>query len=147
MNARTIQTDVFRETLEKMWPTWVGKINDFDNILIWWEMIKIYVKQLTTEISKTLNTNKYQLAKLERRLNEIKDSEKYIHKQECKHLHKTIKEYYEKQTVAAKIRSRVKHFEEGEKSTKFFFNLEKHNISNKVWTKIKCKDVVHSDLT
>ena len=62
MNARTI------ETLEKIWPTWVGKINDFDNILIWWEMIKIYVKQLTTEISKTLNTNKYQLAKLERRL-------------------------------------------------------------------------------
>ena len=28
MNARTIQTDVFRETLEKMWPIWVGKIND-----------------------------------------------------------------------------------------------------------------------
>ena len=91
-------------------------------------MIKIYVKQLTTEISKILNTNKYQLAKLERRLNEIKDSEKYIHKQECKHFHKTIKEYYEKQTEAAKIRSRVKHFEEGEKSTKFFFNFRKNII-------------------
>ena len=29
---------------------------------------------------------------------------------------------------------------EGEKSSKYLFNLEKHNISNKTWTKIKCKD-------
>ena len=63
-----------------------------------------------------------------------------MHKQECKNLQKTIKQYYERQTEAARIRSRVKNFEEGEKSTKYFFNLEKRNISNKTWTRIKCKD-------
>ena len=100
-------------------------------------MKKIYIKQLTIEISKNLNTNKYHIAKIEKRLNEIKDSEKYIHKQECNHLRKQISEYNEMQTKAAKIRSRVKHFEEGEKSIRYFSDLEKHNVSNKIWTIIK----------
>ena len=74
-----------------MWPTWVHMINDFENILTWWERVKIYIKQLTIEISKSINIDKYQITKLEKRLDVIKDSEKYIHKQECKHFHKTIK--------------------------------------------------------
>ena len=78
--------------------------------------------------------------KIETRLNDIKDSDKFIHKRECKILQQKIKEYYEKQTEAAKIRARVKAFEEGEKSTRYFFNQEKHNISNKTWTQIICKD-------
>ena len=140
MNVNTIQSDTFRESLEKLWPNWVSRINEYENILIWWEMIKILVKQLTIEISKSLSINKHQLEQLENRLNEIKDSNNHMHKQESKILQNKIKLYYEKQTEAAKIRSRVKHFEEGEKSSKYFFNLEKHNVSNKIWTKIKCKD-------
>ena len=140
MNVLTIQSNVFKESLEKLWPIWTEKINTYETILIWWEIIKINIKQLTIEISKSLNTSKYELNKMELRLNEIKDSDKYIHKNECKNLKQKIKQFYEKQTEAAKIRSRVKNFEEGEKSTRYFYNLEKHNISNKTWTKIKCKD-------
>ena len=140
MNAQTIQTHAFRESLEKLWPTWTDKINEYENILLWWEITKINIKQLTIEIRKTLNTSIYEINKIEKRLNEIRDSDKFIHKSQCISLKHTIKEYYEKQTEAAKIRSRVKNFEEGEKSTRYFFNLEKHNISNKIWTKIKCKD-------
>ena len=64
----------------------VSKINEFGSILIWWEIIKVNIKQLTDEVSKTFNTSKYQLAKIEKRLNEIKDSDKYIHKKESKNL-------------------------------------------------------------
>ena len=127
MNANTIQSDIFRESLEKLWPEWVNRINDYENILIWWEMIKILLKHLTIEISKSMNINKYQVEQLEKRLNTIKDSDKNVHKQESKDLQKKINQFYEQQTEAAKIRSRVKHFEEGEKSSKYFFNLEKHN--------------------
>ena len=35
MNANTIQSDIFRESLEKLWPQWVNRINDYENILIW----------------------------------------------------------------------------------------------------------------
>ena len=140
MNANTIQSNIFRESLEKLWPGWVRRIDDYDDILTWWDMIKILLKHLTIDISKSMNIKKPTIEQLEKRLNSIKDSDKNIHKQECKNLQKTIKQYYEKQTEAARIRSRVKDFEEGEKSSKYFFNLEKHNISNKLWTKIKCKD-------
>ena len=43
MNANTIHTDTFRESLEKLWPTWVGLINKYDNILTWWEMITMHI--------------------------------------------------------------------------------------------------------
>lgn len=56
------------------------------------------------------------------------------------YLKQEIKEYYEKQLEAAKIRSRIKTFEDGEKSSKFFFNTEKKNAMDKIWTKIKCRD-------
>ena len=57
MNVLTIQSHVFKESLEKLWPIWMEKINTYDNILIWWEIIKINIKQLTIEISKSLNTS------------------------------------------------------------------------------------------
>ena len=34
MNAYTIQMITFRESLEKLWPSWVYESNDFDNVLI-----------------------------------------------------------------------------------------------------------------
>ena len=65
-------------------------------------------------------------------------------KHECKNLKQQIKEYYEKQLEAAKVRSRIKIYEEGEKSSKFFFNTEKKNASQKIWTKIKCQNGTYS---
>lgn len=50
------------------------------------------------------------------------DSDKYLNKQEQSYLQKQVKEFSRN---ATKIRSRVKYFEEGEKSTKFFLNTEK----------------------
>ena len=95
MNANTTQTDTFRETMEKIWPIWVSGINNYDNIFKWWEIIKIRIKQLTIEISKSLNINEYKLEKLGKRLNTIKHSDKNIHKQESKNLQNRIKQYYE----------------------------------------------------
>ncbi|MEW8548721.1 MAG: reverse transcriptase family protein, partial [Candidatus Thiodiazotropha sp.] len=103
-------------------------------------MIKYKVKQLTIEISKSLNISKTKFTKLENRLNEIKDSENTLLKYESTYLRQEIKEYYEKQLEAAKIRSRIKTFEDGEKSSKFFFNTERRNATDKIWTKIKCRD-------
>ena len=40
------------------------------------------------------------------------------------------------QTKGAQIRSRIEYWEEGEKSTKYFFGLEKRNGKDKSWDKI-----------
>ena len=65
-------------------------------------MIKISLKHLATEISKSLNINTYQVEQLGKRLNTIKDSDKNFHKQESKDLQKKIKQYYEQKNEAAK---------------------------------------------
>ena len=77
---------------------------------------------------------------IEKRLNEIKDSDDRNLQCELDFLKQLTKKYYENQLQAVKIRSSIKCFEEGEKSTNFFFNTEKKNASDKIWTKIKCKD-------
>ena len=53
-----------------------------------------------------------------------------------KSLEDTLKNIIYDEVAGAKIRSRLQWIEEGEKSTKFFHNLEKYNARNKSWTKI-----------
>ena len=69
-------------------------------------MIKHRIKQLTIETSYILNINKQQtIAKYEKRIDEIKDSNKYLDKQEFLYLQKQIKDLYEKHAAATKVRS------------------------------------------
>ena len=144
MNVKTIQSSIFRESIETLWPIWTSEIELYESPITWWEITKYRIKHLTIETSKSLNITKGSLLKMEARLNEIKDSENNLLKHECKNLKQQIKEYYEKQLEAAKVRSRIKIYEEGEKSSKFFFNTEKKNASQKNWTKIKCQDGTYS---
>ena len=144
MNVKTIHSTSFRKSIETLWPIWAGDMTSYESPLTWWEVTKYKIKHLTIEISKSLNITKYKLQKMEARLNEIKDSENNILKQESITLKQQIKEYYENQLAAAKIRSRIKTYEEGEKSSKFFFNTEKKNASQKIWNKIKCQDGTYS---
>ena len=62
--------------------------------------------------------------------NSMSDPDKLLELQEK---HSTI---LKEKTKGAKIRSRLQWWEEGEKSSKFFHNLEKRNSKNKAWDKI-----------
>jgi D-Tyr-tRNAtyr deacylase len=84
------------------------------------------------EISRNLNCkqNKKEIDRLERKLDKLKliANETDEINAQIKQLEGLIKNYYNKKTEAAKIRSRVKWAEEGEKSTRYFFNLEKSEV-------------------
>ena len=140
MNTKTIFSIVFRESIETLWPIWSTEMDSYQNPIKWWESIKYKIKHLTIEISKSINISKNIFMHIEKRLNDIKGSTDKNLIRESEFLKQQIKEYYENQLQAAKIRSRVKCFEEGEKSSKFFFNTEKKNASDKIWSKIKCHD-------
>ena len=140
MNVATIYSAQFQESIENLWPIWKNSLSQYANITVWWEIIKCRIKQLTIEISRSLNINKHTISKFEKRIDEIKDSDKVLDKKEFLYLKEKIKDFYEKQTAAAMVRSRIKYYEEGEKSTKYFLNMEKKNVKNKTWSKIKCAD-------
>ena len=71
MNVQTIQSSIFRECIESLWPIWASKMELYDNPTVWWEITKYKIKHLTIEISKSLNITKSKFKKLENRLNEI----------------------------------------------------------------------------
>ena len=50
------------------------------------------------------------------------------------------KELWKEKGEGAKVRSRIRDFEEGEKSTKFFFQQEKIISRAKLWHQIKGAD-------
>ena len=90
MGIKQLHSDNLRKLTNEYGDVSVMKstISDYENILVWWEMIKYKMKQLTIETSRTLNTNKQTIAKYEKRIDEIKDSNKYLDKQEFLYLQK-----------------------------------------------------------
>ena len=87
--------------------------------------MKYKIKQLTIETSRYVNLSKRTVYKYEQRINDIKDTNKQLEKQELMYLKQKVQEYYDQQLSALKIRARIKYFEENEKSTIFFQYREK----------------------
>ena len=96
------------------------------------------------EVSSNLNkfSKKQVIKNLEKQLEVLKNkySENNKNDKIIKTIEESIRNYYKKEADAAKIRSRVKWTEEGEKSTRYFFNLEKKRGQNKLWNRIKTTD-------
>jgi hypothetical protein len=79
------------------------------------------------QISKQLKKgqNKKDIEKFEKQLEDLKSStdDGDIIKGKILELENLIKKYYTQKAEAAKIRSRIKWAEEGERSTRYFFEL------------------------
>ena len=108
-----------------------------------WEVCKIKVKEFTIAYCTKKQAIKKNLIKdieqkLEHKEQELIDSNyKQNIKIEKDNLADTLHSIVEKQKEGAKIRSRARWVEEGEKSTKYFFNLEKKNVSNNTIKQLK----------
>jgi hypothetical protein len=141
MNLETIKSEQFRHAFKIWWDNWKIEKNKYSDIREWWDLTKNKIKLLTMEISRNLNCkqNKKVINRLERKLDKLKliANETDEISTQIKQLEGLIKNYYNKKTEAAKIRSRV---EEGEKSTRYFFNLEKKRGQEKLWYRNKTTD-------
>ena len=140
MNENIIKTDEFRNAFTAFWEIRKTEINKYSNLREWWDITKYKIKALCIEISSKLNINDKKLKDLENELEKRKKEIHTVNDSSIKNLEKTIKEIYEKKAEAARIRSKCKWYEEGEKSSKYFFQLEKSNGQDKLWSRIKCED-------
>ena len=135
MNTSNILKEEFRQDFTEMWKQWQIKKSNYHDIRIWWDIGKRRIKNLTQEFSKKVNINKrLKLDELETKINQLQNSG-----DDANELTKLQKEYetiHQKNIEGARIRSRVKWWEEGERSSKFFHSLEKRNGKNKNWDKV-----------
>ena len=132
---------LFNETYTKSLKNFIAETktklhsDDFVNSQGKWEFFKYEIRKFTIKFSKSLAQDRRKkkvnlekkLSILENDLNNNRNLQLY---NECK---KELDEIYENITEGIRVRSRCQWYEEGEKSTKFFLNLEKtHGNQGKV---------------
>ena len=111
-----------------------------------WEIIKIKIKKFSISYCKQKQKIKINLMKeLETKIQEkeselIKSNYNKIIQTERDALAEELYDLVNKQNIGAQVRSRAKWMEQGEKGTKYFFNLEKENISKSTIKKLKRED-------
>ena len=123
-------TDVlFQEEVKLFWKEWEQTFNDFEDPLKWWDRAKQQFKTIAirrAKIRRKLQCHqRNQLESQVQRLHGLAkngtmcDIERYLFVKE------KIKQLDLKDLDAIKVRTKAQFIEEGEKSTRYFFSLEK----------------------
>ena len=136
MSNDVIQSSFFKQKFDVFWNDWKETLHRSENLISWWDLTKIKIKQLTIWCSKEIAMEK------SFKINEIDFmlSKTTLNEQERDNLLKEKKTIFENRAEGAKIRSRVNWFEQGETSSKYFHNLEKRKAKEKLWEGILDKD-------
>ena len=136
MNASVIKSELFKTCFTNFWKEWKEEKINFNDLSLWWDIGKKKIKEITIWCSIKLKQDRANQRRIiERNIDIMKNNEHCntddIEKEELK-----LRKLIEKEAEGIKIRSRVKWFEEGEKSTKFFHSVEKTKAKQKNWNKI-----------
>ena len=145
INENTIKSDIFKKAFNTFWTNNVSKINLYHNMKESWDITKYKLKALCIEISSKLNTSKKKLKIMETKLEYLKSKNDDSHMNDIITLEQNIKDVYEKKTESALFRLKSKWYEGGEKSSKYFFKLEKSKVKKNFGIKSNVK-MVHINL-
>lgn len=121
---------IFQSEIERFWDDWQTKFDLFSNPFVWWEKAKHNFKCIAIRRAKIKGKlQRHERSQLERKLKKLQgkaingnnsDIEKYLLAKE------QLKQWDMKDLESTKIRAKARFLEEGEKSTRYFFSLEKH---------------------
>ena len=131
LSSYVVNSKLFKEKFGIFWNEWKESRHLHDNLSIWWDLTKIKIKQLAIWCSVQLSykQNK-EIEYIEAQL----DRETVLEKKES--ISNSLRQLYQKKCEGARVRSRIKWYEEGETSSKYFHDLEKKRCKDKLWTAI-----------
>ena len=92
---------------------------------IWWENVKFLIKKFSIKYCSLIRKCKRYKEKEIKESLEVELNKEYKDIQKIKEMEEKLKEIEEKEYEGARLRSKAKYTVEGEKCTKFFFDLEK----------------------
>ena len=99
----------------------------YSDIQTWWDIAKKGIKSLSMDVSTYLKRKENErVEELETKLNTMSNVDSHGNSAyiEISKIKEEIFDIYTRRGEGSKIRSRVKWWEEGEKSTRYFHNLE-----------------------
>ena len=140
LNKKILDSEFFINIFMSFWNGWKNEFKKYSSKKKWWELFKIKTKDLCILAAKHIEKNKRKQKlelekKLENEKNKISPDLELISELEIQQ-----NQYWYEKAEGAKLRSKLKWVEEGEKSSKFFFGLEKTNAKNKLWSQVKTDD-------
>ena len=128
-NNELLADAAFEAEIKDFWTVWQTKYDDFADPLVWWDKAKNNFKTIAIRCAKIRGKAKrYERSQLEDKLGKLqqkaasgttRDIEQYLLAKE------TLKKLDLKDLEAIKIRAKAQFLEEGEKSTRYFYSLEK----------------------
>ena len=137
MNTSVLKSKQFDETFMSFWKSWEKSIDKYDSKKEWWEITKVKIKELSIAVAKQLSKeHNIKVSKLQKELLNEKHKNDINH-QEVQRLTDELNSLYQTKAEGARIRARLQQFEDGEKSSKFFFEQEKIHSKSKMWQQIK----------
>ena len=146
-NNSLLQDENYLQLIKDSYASIENKYKDVENKQLLWELIKMEIRAETISYSKTKRVNmetreiaiQLKLEELDRKIcNDTNLNDEILTEFEA--LQSELNEIYSTKGKEAIFRSKVKWVEEGEKPTKYFFNLEKRNYEKKIITQLKISD-------
>lgn len=128
-NSELLRDAAFETQIKDFWTDWQTKYDDFVDPLLWWDKAKQHFKIIAISCAKIIGKQKrHERFQLERKLEKLheksvsgdaRDMEDYLVAKE------KLKELELKDLESVKIRAKAQFLEEGERSTRYFYSLEK----------------------
>ena len=124
---------------------WLEEYYEIRDKRVKWELIKYNVRKFTMRYSRNKKKENMRVTELfQEQLNTLEQQlsqnpSDTIEKEYnfCKQKLNQIEDQYAQGAI---VRSKVKYLEDGERCTKYFFDLEKYNYNKKHIRKLKCDD-------
>ena len=139
LNTSLLFDNEYKDKIRHFWAWWKNQKHKYTDIGMWWDMGKVGIKDLSRDYSIVKSiVQKSELEDLEFEINSIKDD--FTQNERLHELKSQYDSIIAKKSEGEKIRSKIRWWEEGEKSTKFFHNLEKSRAKQKAWDKILDKN-------
>ena len=153
MNCSLLAEEDYVNSVTKLIPTWIkeGRKELSDDRSVW-DWIKYNIRAYTILYSKDRAKQRNEQEKiLQNELNKAKQAlEENSNYSNTSHYHiarEKLEAFYEEKTKGIIIRSRARWHEYGEKSTKYFLNLEKRNHVKGHIPKLDINGVINTDAT
>ena len=139
MNVSVLKSNLFQKAFKSMWMSWQRSKENYQDMGMWWDLGKKKIKDLTISISQLIARERNREKEvLENRLKFLKD--RNMQKDEINEIQMKLRKIHEQNGVGARVRSREKWWELGEKPTRYFHNLEKRRGADKLWRGILDKE-------
>ena len=128
-NNELISDAAFEAEINDFWTDWQTKYNNFDDPLAWWDKAKQHFKNIAIRCAKIRGKAKrHEKFQLECKLEKLQEKSKSGSAQDIEEYllaKEKLRQLELKDLEATKIRAKAQFMEEGERSTRYFYSLEK----------------------